>query len=82
MAIDKKKDVQTELIDVVISSKPSDNGGPREVVSVAVGARVMVTVNIAVLDGLANGVIAQSLELPSTGHYKQPIQESYQVSAE
>lgn len=31
-AIDKEKDVQTGLIDVVISTKPSDTGGLREVV--------------------------------------------------
>jgi len=55
-AIDKKKDVQTGLIDVVISTKSSETGGLREVVSVAVGARIMVTVNIDVSDGLANGV--------------------------
>ena len=55
-AIDQKKDVHTGIIDVNISTKPSDTGGLREVVSIAVGARVMVTVNIDVSDGLANGV--------------------------
>lgn len=45
-AIDKKKDVYTGLIDVVISTKPSDTGGLREVASVAVSARVMLILNI------------------------------------
>ena len=56
-AIDKKKDLKTGQLDVQISSKASDTGGLREVVSVAVGARVMVTVNIDVADGLSNGVV-------------------------
>lgn len=67
-AIDKKKDVQTGLIDVVISSKPSDTGGLRKVVSIAVGARVMVTININVSDGLANGVCGTVIGIDSTGN--------------
>jgi len=51
-----EKDVQTGIVNVVISTKPSDTGGLRDIVSIAVGARVMVTVNIDVTDGLANGV--------------------------
>ena len=38
--------MHTGLIDVVISAKASDTGGLQEMVSIAVGARVMVTVNI------------------------------------
>ncbi|KAI8517027.1 hypothetical protein Bbelb_056080 [Branchiostoma belcheri] len=50
-----------------MSTKPSDTGGLREVVSVAVGARVMVTVNIDVADGLVNGTFATVVGVDSTG---------------
>lgn len=66
-AIDKKKDVHTGLVDVVISPKPSDTGGLRHVVSVGIGARVMVTLNIDVADGLANGVCGTVVAIDSTG---------------
>ena len=65
-AIHKRKDVNTGLIDVVISTKPSDTGGLREVVSVAVGAKVMVTVNIDVSDGLANRVCGSVVGIDNT----------------
>lgn len=66
-AINKKKDIQTGLIDVIISTKPSDTGGLSEVVSVAVGARVMVTGNTDVSDGLANGVCGTVVEIDNSG---------------
>lgn len=66
-AIDQKKDVQTGIVDVTISSKPSDTGGLRYMVSVAVEARVMVTVNIDVSDGLANGVCGTIVGIDHTG---------------
>ena len=65
-AIDKKKDVKTGMVDVQISTKPSDTGGLREEVSVAVGARVMITVNIDVSDGLANGVCGTVTDIDHT----------------
>jgi hypothetical protein len=64
-AIDKKKDVDTGLIDVVISTKPSETGGLREVVSVAVGARIMLIVNIDVSDELANGICGSVVGIDS-----------------
>ena len=66
-AIDKKKDVHTGLIDVIISTKPCDTGGLREIVSVAVGARVMITVNVDVTDGLANGVCGTVVGIDHSG---------------
>ena len=72
-AIDKKKDVQTGLLDVVISSKPSETGGLREIVYAAVGARTMVTVNIDVSDGLANGVCGTVVGVCTTGDTVQTI---------
>ena len=72
-ANDSKKDVQTNLIDVVFSKKPSETGGLREIVSVAVGARVMVTVNIDVSDGLANGVCGTVIDIIHIGIYVQAV---------
>ncbi|XP_078660053.1 uncharacterized protein LOC144904785 [Branchiostoma floridae x Branchiostoma belcheri] len=66
-AIDSKKDLLTGFTNVNMSTKPSDTGGLREVVSVAVGARVMVTVNIDVADGLVNGTFATVVGVDSTG---------------
>ncbi|XP_078670863.1 uncharacterized protein LOC144910993 [Branchiostoma floridae x Branchiostoma belcheri] len=66
-AIDSKKDLLTGFTNVAMSTKPSDTGGLREVVSVAVGARVMVTVNIDVADGLVNGTFATVVGVDSTG---------------
>ena len=68
-AVDSKKDVQTNLIDVVFSKNTSETGGLREIVSVAAGARVMVTVNIDVSDGLANGVCGTVIEIIHTGFF-------------
>ena len=67
-AIDQKKDVQTGMVDVAISAKPSDTGGLREMASVAVGARAMVTVNIDVSDGLANGVCGTIVNIDHTNN--------------
>ena len=44
------------LIDAVISTKVSATGGLHEVASIAVGAHIMVTVNIDASDGIANVV--------------------------
>ena len=67
-AIDQKKDVQTGMVDVAISAKPSDTGGLREVVSVAVGAQVMVTVNIDVSEALANEVCGTIVNIDHTNN--------------
>ena len=55
-ARDSKKDKQTEqLSNIPIPGKRSDTGGLHSVLSVAVGARVMLTVNVDVSQGLSNG---------------------------
>ncbi|TNN44144.1 hypothetical protein EYF80_045663 [Liparis tanakae] len=66
-AIDKRKDVHTGQLTLVMPSKVSDTGGLREVVVVTMGARVMVTVNINVSDGLANGVCGTVVGTETTG---------------
>ncbi|CAH1233099.1 PIF1 [Branchiostoma lanceolatum] len=72
-AIDTKKDLRTGLTNVAISTKPSGNCGLREVLSVAVGARVMVTVNVDVSDGIVNGAFATVVAIDSTGLDVQTI---------
>ncbi|CAI9726637.1 Hypothetical predicted protein [Octopus vulgaris] len=66
-AIDKKKAVQTGLTDVAIYTKASDTGDLREVLSVAVSTRMMITVNIDVSDSLANGVCGTVVRIDNTG---------------
>ena len=55
-AKDTVKGIITDKEKLPISSKSSETGGLREYISLAVGARVMLTKNIAVGDGLVNGV--------------------------
>ena len=65
-AIDFKKDVNTGQMNVKFSRKMSETGGLREIVSVTKAARVMVTVNIDVSDGLVNGVTGTVVGLDKT----------------
>ncbi|XP_078621306.1 uncharacterized protein LOC144887780 [Branchiostoma floridae x Branchiostoma japonicum] len=64
-AIDTKKDIYTGLVDVG-SYKTSNDRGLKETVSLAVGARVMVTVNIDVSDGLVNGALGKVVGIDNT----------------
>ncbi|XP_066268348.1 uncharacterized protein [Branchiostoma lanceolatum] len=60
---DYRKDRQTGQLDLNPSSKPSQTGGLRPELSVAIGARVMVTVNIDVADGLVNGACGTVVDI-------------------
>ncbi|CAH1276883.1 PIF1 [Branchiostoma lanceolatum] len=71
-AIDTK-DLRTGLTNVAISTKSSGNCALKEVLSVAVGARVMVTVNVDVSDGIVNGAFATVVAIDSTGLDVQTI---------
>ncbi|CAH1232472.1 PIF1 [Branchiostoma lanceolatum] len=71
-AIDTK-DLRTGLTNVAISTKSRGNCALREVLSVAVGARVMVTVNVDVSDGIVNGAFATVVAIDSTGLDVQTI---------
>ncbi|KAI8484274.1 hypothetical protein Bbelb_380590 [Branchiostoma belcheri] len=60
---DYTKDRQTGQLQLNASSKPSETGSLRYEISVAVGARVMVTVNIDVADGLVNGACGTVVDI-------------------
>ena len=57
VAFDSKKDHYTELTTIDVSLKPQKTGNLRKVLHVKVGARVILTTNIDVSDGLTNGTV-------------------------
>ena len=57
VAFDSKKDHCTELTMIDISLKPQKTGNLRKVLHMKVGARVTLTTNIDVSDGLTNGTV-------------------------
>ena len=54
-AKDQKKDNLSNIANVIMPDKPSQTGNLRKTLQVKVGARVMITTNIDVSDGLTNG---------------------------
>ena len=54
---DSKKDDCTEMADVHMLDKPQHTGNMRKILDLKVGARVMLTINIDVSDGLTNGAM-------------------------
>ena len=54
-AQDSREDNHTRLADIDMPPKPKDRGGLRKILNVKYGARIMVTTNIDVSDGLTNG---------------------------
>ena len=57
VAFDSKKDHCTELRPIDVSLKPQKTGNLRKVLHINVGAKVILTTNIDVSDGLTNGAV-------------------------
>ena len=57
IATDSKKDDCTELPNVTMPTNPCETGNLKKVLSVEINARVMITTNIDVTDGLTNGAM-------------------------
>ena len=57
IATDSKKDDCTELANVTIPTNPHETGILQKVLTVNINARVMITTNIDVTDGLTNGAM-------------------------
>ena len=57
IATDSKKDDCTELANVTMPTNPCETGNLQEVLTIMINARVMITTNIYVADGLTNGAM-------------------------
>ena len=57
IATDSKKDDCTELANVTMPTNPHETGNLQKVLTVKINARVMITTNIDVADGLTNGAM-------------------------
>ena len=57
IATDSKKDDCTELANVTMPTNPCETGNLQKVLIIKINARVMITMNIDVADGLTNGTM-------------------------
>ena len=57
IATDSKKDDCTELANVTMPTNPCETGNLQKVLTIKINARVMITTNIDVADGLTNGAM-------------------------
>ena len=57
IATDSKKDDCTELADITMPTNPYETGNLKKILSVKVNAKLMITTNIDVNDGLTNGAM-------------------------
>ena len=57
IATDSKKDDCTELANITMPTNPHETGNLKKILTVKVNARVMITTNIDVNDGLTNGAM-------------------------
>ena len=63
VACDSKKDNITNLAEINIPHKPSATGNLTKELKIKIGARVMITTNIDVSDGLMNGVMGMIVNI-------------------
>ena len=57
IATDSKKDDCTELANITMPTNPHETGNLKKILTVKVNAKVMITTNINVNDGLTNGAM-------------------------
>ena len=57
IATDSKKDDSTELANITMPTNPCETGNLKKILTVKVNAKVMITTNIDVNDGLTNGAM-------------------------
>ena len=57
IATDSKKDDCTELVNITMPTNPRETGNLKKILTVKVNARIMITTNIDVNDGLTNGAM-------------------------
>ena len=57
IATDSKKDDCTELANITMPTNPRETGNLKTILTVKINARVMITTNINVTDGLTNGTM-------------------------
>ena len=57
IATDSKKDDCTELANITVPTNPHQTGNLKKILTVKINARVMITTNINVTDGLTNGAM-------------------------
>ena len=60
IATDSKKDDCTDLANVTMPTNPCETGKLKKVVTVKINARVMITSNIDITDGLTNGAMGKA----------------------
>ena len=57
IATDSKKDHCTELANITMPTNPHETGNLKKILTVKINARVLITTNIDVTDGLTNGAM-------------------------
>ena len=59
IATDSEKDDCTELANITMPTNPHETGNLKKILTVKVNAKVIITTNINVNDGLTNGVMGR-----------------------